>query len=212
MFALQNAPLPSLHSPELALTPLEAPSGTAKFDLTLYAAESAEGLNLTMEYSADLFDPATIDRMLAHFRVLLEAIVEQPDRPVDALPMLTEAERRQVLQDWNRTAAAYPLDLCLHELFDQQAARTPRAPALSCDGNELSYAELQARANRLAHRLRALGVGPDGLVGLCLERSVEMVVGLLAMLKAGGATSRSTRSTRPTAWPSWSRTPIRRSS
>jgi non-ribosomal peptide synthetase component F len=100
MFALQNAPLPSLRSPEMALTPLEAPSGTAKFDLTLFAAEAPDGLRLTMEYSSDLFEPATVDRMLGHLRVLLEAVVEQPDRPIAALPMLTDDERRQVLTGW----------------------------------------------------------------------------------------------------------------
>src|SRR5579883_2714251 len=100
MFTLLNAPLPSLRSPELALTPLEAPSGTAKFELSLFAAESGDGLHLTMEYSSDLFEPATVDRMLAHFRVLLEAMVAQPDRPISALPMLTEEERQQVLSGW----------------------------------------------------------------------------------------------------------------
>ena len=100
MFSMQNAPLPSLRSPEMILTPLDAPSGTSKFDLTLFAAETPEGLALTMEYSSDLFDAATVDRMLAHYRVLLEAIVAQPDRPVGALPMLTEEERRQVLAGW----------------------------------------------------------------------------------------------------------------
>ena len=128
MFALQNAPLPAPRSPELALTPLEAPSGTAKFDLTLFAAEESGGLRLTMEYSTDLFDPATVDRMLAHYRVLLGAVVAHPDRPIGALPMLTEDERWRVLEEWNRTATDYPRDLCLHELIDQQAARTPRRP------------------------------------------------------------------------------------
>jgi non-ribosomal peptide synthetase component F len=101
MFAMQNAPLPSLRSTELALTPLEAPSGTAKFDLTLFAAESAEGLHLILEYSGDLFEPATVDRMLDHFRLLLEAIVAQPDRSIGALPMLAEEERRQLLAGWS---------------------------------------------------------------------------------------------------------------
>ncbi len=210
MFALQNAPLPALRSPELALTPLEAPSGTAKFDLTLFAAEEAGGLALTMEYSSDLFEPDTVDRMLDHFRTLLAAAADQPDTPVDALPMLSPGERRRVVEEWNQTEADYPRDRCLHELIDDQAARTPDAPALICEGDELTYAELQARADRLAGRLRTLGVVPDSLVGLCLERSVEMVVGLLAVLKAGAPTSRSTPSIRPIAWPSWWRTPTRR--
>ena len=101
LFDLQNAPLHSLRSPDMVLTPLEPPSGTAKFDLTLLASESADGLGLIMEYSSDLFDAATVDRMLAHFRILLEAVVAQPDQPVAALPMLTEEERRQVLDGWS---------------------------------------------------------------------------------------------------------------
>jgi non-ribosomal peptide synthetase component F len=100
MLTVLNAPLPSLRSPEMVLTPLEAPSGTAKFDLSLFAAESDEGLHLTLEYSSDLFEPATVDRMMAHFRVLLEAVVARPEQPVGALPMLTEEESRQVLADW----------------------------------------------------------------------------------------------------------------
>jgi amino acid adenylation domain-containing protein len=187
MFALQNVPLPALRSPEMSIRPLEVHGGTAKFDLSLFAVESDEGLHLTMEYSSDLFDSETVDRILAHYRILLEMAVAHADRPVGELPMLTEDERRLVLEEWNRTAADYPRDVCLHELFDRQAARKPRSPALLCEGAELSYAELQARANRLAHRLRAAGVVPDSLVGLCLERSVEMVVGLLGVLKAGGA-------------------------
>jgi non-ribosomal peptide synthetase component F len=106
MFSFQSAPMPSPRSPEITLTPLEAPSGTAKFDLTLFAAEGPEGLHLTMEYSSDLFDPATVDRMLAHYRILLESIVAHPDRPVGLLPMLSEEERRQMLGDWGNGGSA----------------------------------------------------------------------------------------------------------
>jgi non-ribosomal peptide synthetase component F len=110
MFSLQNAPMPALRSPEITLTPLEAPSGTAKFDLTLFAAEGPEGLHLTMEYSSDLFDAATVDRMLAHYRILLESVVARPDRPVGLLPMLTEEERRQMLGGWGNGEPAALLE------------------------------------------------------------------------------------------------------
>jgi non-ribosomal peptide synthetase component F len=106
MFSLPNAPMPALRSPDITLTPFEAPSGTAKFDLTLFVAEAPEGLHLTMEYSSDLFDPATVDRMLAHYRILLESIVAQPDRPVGLLPMLAEEERRQMLAGWGNGGSA----------------------------------------------------------------------------------------------------------
>jgi amino acid adenylation domain-containing protein len=170
----------------VALAAVAPDYDSAKFDLTLYAAEHDQGLQLTWEYARDLFDAATIEAFAQHFESLLHAGAANPRTPLAALPMLGQAERQQLL-DWNDTATAYPERVCIHELIEAQVRRTPAAPALTYLGQTLSYAELNARANRLAHALRARGVGPDVLVGLCLERSIEMVVAILATVKAGGA-------------------------
>lgn len=162
-------------------------TGTAKFDLTLYFEEIRHGLAAALEYRTELFQPATMRRMLAHLEVLLEGLLAQPERSIAELPLLPEAERRQVLTEWNRTQADYPQEQCYQELFERQAAATPDAVAVVFEQATLTYGELNGRANQLAARLRALGVGPDVLVGICVERSLEMVVGLLAILKAGGA-------------------------
>ena len=187
MFVYQEDPLRELRMPGLSIVPLEIDSVAAKFDLTLFASETDQGLRLKLEYDADLFDAATIDRMLGHYRILLEGALADPSRPVAALPMLAESERRQVLREWNATRAEYPREVPAHRLFEAQVARTPEAVALAFNDRTLSYRELDARANRLAHHLRGLGVGPETRVGLCFERSPEMVIGLLAVLKAGGA-------------------------
>ncbi|HKS35991.1 MAG TPA: amino acid adenylation domain-containing protein [Verrucomicrobiae bacterium] len=187
MFALERAPFEDLRWPGLKLTPVGVDSGTAKFDLTLYMTESAEGLTARMEYNTDLFDGNTIQRMLKHFRVLLEGVVADPDKHLSDLPLLTEAERHQVLIEWNETRSELPRELTIHELFERQAAETPDAVALVFGGQQLTYRDLDGAANRLARHLQKLGVGPDALVGLCVERSPVMVVGLLGVLKAGGA-------------------------
>jgi amino acid adenylation domain-containing protein len=187
MFVLQNAPMGKLELPGLTLTPLDIESVTAKFDLTLFMRETAQGLQATMEYSTDLFDATTITRMLGHFQTLLEGIVADPNRRLSELPFLTEAEVRQVLVEWNRTKADYPQDVCVHELFEAQVECTPDAVALVFEDQQLTYRELNCRANHLAHSLRTRGVGPEVPVGICMERSLEMVVGLLGILKAGGA-------------------------
>ena len=212
MFALQNAPRTTLALPGLALTPLRVESGTAKFDLTVFVTATDAGLQTLVEYNTDLFDAATIDRLLGHFQTLLEGVVAAPERPVGDLPLLTAAERHQLLVAWNATATAYPRDACIHTLFEAQVARTPEAVAVVCADQALTYRELNRRANQLAHYLRALGVGPDALVGICLERSLEMVVGLLGILKAGGRTCRSIRPTPRSGWPSCWRTPRSRCS
>src|SRR5262249_28031811 len=144
------------------------------------------GLRGSVIYSTDLFDTATIERMVGHFHALLMGIQADPDTKLDRLPLLTEAEGRQILVEWNDTAAEYPHEQCVHELFEYQAGRSPDAVALVCGSQRLSYRELNAQANRLARHLRALGVSPETLVGVCLTRSPEMVVALLAVLKAGG--------------------------
>ena len=134
------------------------------------------------------FDRQTIERVLVgSFETLLKGIIERGEERVSSLPLLSEAERDQLLVQWNRTQREYSQDRCIHELFAEQAARTPQGIALQYEEQSLSYAELEERANQLAHYLKTLGVGPDVIVGLCVERSIEMVVGLLGILKAGGA-------------------------
>ena len=166
--------------------------GTAKFDLTLILNEGPHGLSGTLEYNSDLFDAATIRRMADHLRMLLESIVGDVTQPVAALPLLTPAERQQVLVEWNRTKMPTPIDRCAHQLFEAQAARQPLAIAATfrgadAEGQAMTYGELDQRANQLAHYLRELGVGPEVLVGILAERSLEMVVGILGIMKAGGA-------------------------
>ncbi|MGA2351075.1 MAG: amino acid adenylation domain-containing protein [Terracidiphilus sp.] len=141
----------------------------------------------TMIYNADLFERETIQRMMDHFVHLLGGIAADPDQTIDALPMLAESVRHQLLYEWNATKTEFPSDKCVHQLFEEQATRTPDATALVFEDESLSYAELNQRANRLAHGLQALGVKPDICVAICAERSIEMVVALLAVLKAGGA-------------------------
>ncbi|MDR3388749.1 MAG: amino acid adenylation domain-containing protein, partial [Rudaea sp.] len=159
----------------------------SKFDLTLTMFEHETGLAGWIEYATDLFDASTIDRFVNHYIHLLEQVVEDPQARLSELSILTEQERRQLLVEWNRTEQAYEMDRCVHELFAEQAERTPNAAAVVCDGEQLTYAELDRRSNQLAHYLRGRGVGPENVVGLCVERSMEMVVALLGILKAGGA-------------------------
>jgi len=165
----------------------EVKNTTAKFDLRVDLWDTIEGMGGQVEYSRDLFEAATIERMVMHFQTLLEAIVENPDQRLSELRLITDAERGQLLEGWNQTETAYPGDACIHELFEEQVERTPDAVALVYADEQITYRELNERANRLAHYLSRLGVGPEALVGVCVERSVEMVVGLLGILKAGGA-------------------------
>jgi amino acid adenylation domain-containing protein len=187
LFALQNVPQEMLQLPGLQLRWAGRQQATAKFDLSLHVNEGAPGLQGYFEYATDLFDGSTIARLAGHLKTLLEGIVANPDARIGDLPLLAESARRQLLVEWNDTAAAYPRDKCVHDLFVEQAARTPDAVALVYEDSALSYGELDRRSNRLAHYLRGLGVGPEVIVGLCVERSLEMVMGLLGILKAGGA-------------------------
>ncbi|HEX6291359.1 MAG TPA: amino acid adenylation domain-containing protein, partial [Herpetosiphonaceae bacterium] len=186
-FALESAPISNTRMAGLTLTQLETDSGTSRFDLTLFVTDEGDKLSGAVEYNTDLFAPATIARLLGHYQALLEVIVADPNERIAYLPLLTEAERQQMLVDWNRSEAEYPRDAAVHTLIEAQAARTPDVPAIVFAGTALTYAELNTRANQLAHYLRAQGVGPDVLVALCVERSLEMIVGMLAILKAGGA-------------------------
>ncbi len=187
LFALQNATTETLEVPGLAIRALHTDRDTAEFDLTLAMVKAADRLYATFEYNADLFERTTIERMCEHFQTLLAGIVSDTTQHIWQLPLLSEEERRQACVEWNETAKEYPRQKCLHQLFEEQAERTPAAVALSCEGEQVSYRELNERANRLAHHLRSLGVGPEVLVGVCLERSIEMVVAVLGILKAGGA-------------------------
>jgi amino acid adenylation domain-containing protein len=187
MFILQNTPPAELALPGLQLSQMKVASETAKFDLTLMMSEQGGDLTASFEYNTDLFDAASIARLGGHFRRLLEAIAADADQRLSALPLLSEEERHQLVFEWNDTAADYPRDKTVHELFEEQAAATPDGTALVFGEESLTYAELNERAERLARRLRALGCGRETLVGVCLERSAEMVVALLGVLKAGAA-------------------------
>ncbi len=187
IFVLQNAPMQSVRLPGLEVAPLDLDRTTEKYDLTLMMEEAPDGLRGLLNYNTDLFDAATIARMAGHLATLLESIVTDPDQQIAALPILPLAERYQLLVEWNNTRTGAPLAPCIHRLFEAQVERSPNAVAVVCEGAELTYAELNRRANQLARHLRALHVGPETLVGVCVERSLESIVSLLGILKAGGA-------------------------
>ena len=184
-FNLDRSTVPKMFELETDL--LYQPISFAKFELSLNVIEIDDELVLNCDYNKDLFDAATIERMLGHFQTILTAIVANPQQHLQELPMLTKAERHQLLVEWNDTFANYPQDKCIHQLFEEQVQRTPDAVAVVFEDQQLTYSELNARANKLAHYLQSLGTKPEVLVGMCLERSIEMVVGVLGILKAGGA-------------------------
>ncbi|WP_156368633.1 non-ribosomal peptide synthetase, partial [Duganella sp. Leaf61] len=187
-FAWQNTPQELLSIAGVASAALPpAATGSAKFDLSLSLEQRDGRIEGTLEYASALFDPGTVARYLDHWRTLLAAMVADEQQTVDRLPLLDQASRELITQGWNDTAVEFPRGLCIHELFEAHAASRPNAPALEHDGLLLSYAQLNARANRLAHHLRSLGVGPDRRAAICLDRSADVVVALLAVLKAGGA-------------------------
>ncbi|MDZ7402463.1 MAG: amino acid adenylation domain-containing protein [candidate division KSB1 bacterium] len=187
MFAFQNTPVQDLKLPGLIISPFQTKSVTSKFDITLSVREFEGEYRGLWEYNTDLFNEDTIKRMVRHFKTLLKNAVQQPELSVDRLPLLELDERQQLIVDWNRTEKDYPTDRCIHQLFEERAKSSPEALAVVCGDKQLTYGELNARANQLAHLLRKKGVGPDTLVGLCVERSVEMIVGILGIMKAGGA-------------------------
>lgn len=161
-------------------------SGTAISEIGIDFFESGGGLTGRIEYSTDLFEHTTIKRMIGHFGMLLEAIADEPGRRLSELQLMTEAEQRRLLVEWNKTAREFPADKCLHQLFESQAERAPEAIAIISEQERLSYGELNARANKLAHYLRRLGVGREVTVAFCLERSADAIVAILGILKAGG--------------------------
>ncbi|MBB5627516.1 amino acid adenylation domain-containing protein [Sphaerisporangium krabiense] len=168
---------------------VEVHTDTSKFDIEISVTERADSLLVDVEYNSEIFDHDTVERFLAGYRVLVEAFARAPERRVSELPVLPPEVEKRLLTEWNDTAVAYPPERtrCLHTLIEDGADRWPDAVAVVFEGEEVTFAELDRRANQVAHRLRRMGVGPGSPVGICLERSVEMVVGLLAVLKAGGA-------------------------
>ncbi|WCX55798.1 non-ribosomal peptide synthase/polyketide synthase [Pseudomonas aeruginosa] len=171
----------------LSFGQLDWKSRTTQFDLSLDTYEKGGRLYAALTYATDLFEARTVERMARHWQNLLRGMLENPQASVDSLPMLDAEERYQLLEGWNATAAQYPLQRGVHRLFEEQVERTPTAPALAFGEERLDYAELNRRANRLAHALIERGIGADRLVGVAMERSIEMVVALMAILKAGGA-------------------------
>ncbi|MEH2159122.1 amino acid adenylation domain-containing protein [Nostoc sp.] len=197
VFALQNAPMSVLELPSLTLSPLPFETETTRFDLEFHLwepntqnslwADSSEGISGFVIYSTDLFDDATISRMLGHFQTLLEGIVANPEERIAQLPLLSESELYNLLVQWNNTQLDYPQDKSIYQLFQSVAEQNPDAIALVLGDKKLSYKELNIRSNQLAHYLKKLGVKTEVLVGLCVERSFDMVIGMLGILKAGGA-------------------------
>ncbi|MBJ6766162.1 amino acid adenylation domain-containing protein, partial [Myxococcaceae bacterium JPH2] len=181
-----NTPEADASPQSLQLSGVDVSTDTSKFDLSLEVWEHRAGMSCRFEYATSLFDESTLQRMAEHLSLLARAVVASPDTPLVDLPLLTEAERAQVLATWNDTAAEYPRDELVHHLVEQQVAKRPEAVAVESEGTRLTYAELDAQANQLAHQLRAWGVGPESRVGVCLERSAQLVVTLLGVLKAGG--------------------------
>ena len=183
---LTLAPPPTIVAPGWAVTRMEIGARTSRSDLSLNVAEQPEGLLVRFEYRCDLFDEVTIARLASHWQTLLEEAVADPGQTLAALPLLTEQERHRLLVEWNTPQVEYFQDRCVHELFEMQVERTPEAVAIVCEERWLTYGELNRRANHLAHHLRQLRVRAEVPVGICLERSLEMVIGLLGILKAGG--------------------------
>ena len=188
MFIMQNTPLQGegQQVSDINMRILELDAGTATFDMTYSLAEQAAGMHVSVEYSTDLFELPTIQRMARHYINLLEAAVAQPDTSVDALPMLTPEERRTILRDWNTTTQDRR-DATVQELFSQTAARQPDAIAVRWQKQTLTYGQLEQRSNQLAHFLREKGVGPETLVGVMMEKSIDLIITLMGVLKAGGA-------------------------
>jgi amino acid adenylation domain-containing protein len=187
LFSFQNMPRQAFELAGLKVSFLDHGEATAKFDISAFLAETPDGVRGRIEYNTDLFDEATVRRMTNHYGALLESAVKSPELPLSQLPILSEKEHRQILVEWNATEAEYPRDSRLHDLVEQQAQRTPRALAVTMGDQQITYQQLNQRGNQFAHYLQKRGVGPETLVGIFLDRSIEMVVALLGVLKAGGA-------------------------
>ncbi|MFQ3244133.1 MAG: amino acid adenylation domain-containing protein [Arenicella sp.] len=187
MLSFQNQEIESLNLPGLEVKRLQPTNTVAQYDLTLIVHERDNSLDMEWQYATDLFSQSTIERMIGHFEVLLQGIIKSPQKQISQLPLLNKEQSTQLLHSWNDTASDYPQDKCIHELFEEQVERNPDAVATVFNKEELSYDELNQRANQLAHYLVSQGVTPDSLVGICVERSLDMLVGVLAIMKSGGA-------------------------
>jgi len=188
LFSLQDAPdTKPVQLKDLSLSPITITGHTTRFDLEVYVADRPSGLGLCFIYNTELFDASTIHRMLEHFRMLLESVVKDLDQPIDLLPMMSKQERQQITQGWNKTAEPCPGEETLAQLFEQQVDRNPQAIAVEYRDQVLTYKELDARSNQLAHYLKEQGIGADTLVGVFMERSLEMTIALVGIIKAGGA-------------------------
>ncbi|MGI9542892.1 MAG: non-ribosomal peptide synthetase, partial [Cyclobacteriaceae bacterium] len=187
MFLYHNVPSTPNFGPDLNLQYKPFDFGVSKFDLTLYISEEGDQLSATIEYASDLFDQATIERMQGHLRTLMEGIANNPQQCIDALPMLTESERQQILVEWNETADPPSEAGCIHQLIEGQALTNPDHPAVICRGESLTYETLNLRANEVATRLIGAGAGRGSRIGLCTDRSHELIIGMLGILKAGAA-------------------------
>lgn len=187
MFTMREETPAELHLPGLSVSTVALETGTAKFDLTLTMLENGAELGGKLEFNTDLFENSTIAQLIRHFTTLLKSVADNAEESIATLSFMDEAERQQLVGEWNDTTTIYPRNQCIHELFVQAAQRWPSQVALICDTQRLTYRELNERANQLAHYLRKRGAGPETLVGICVERSIETIVGLLAILKAGAA-------------------------
>ncbi|GER91693.1 hypothetical protein KDW_58550 [Dictyobacter vulcani] len=199
LFGVQHVTQQNLTLPGLEVELPGAEAKTAKFELSLTVLDTNQNLLCEFEYNSDLFAPETIERLAAHWQRLLTAIVIQPETPIQEFALLSAQERQQQLVDWNEPQLVYPVTATLVQSFEQQAEKYPQSIAVADEQRSLTYAQLNAQANQLAHALRREGVGPNQLVGLCVDRSVQTLVGLLAILKAGGPISHWTRPIRPSA-------------
>jgi len=187
MFVLQNAPLPQLTLADLTLVPVEIDNGTAKFDLTVYMRETGRELTCAFAYNTDLFESPSIARMIACLQVLLDSIAENADRHISKLPLLRPAERQELLIKYNQTDESYPCESLIHQLFETEARIRSDSLALVYEDQNLTYGELNRKANQLGHYLKSIGIGPEVPVGLCMEPSINSIIALLGIIKAGGA-------------------------
>ncbi|MBF2063674.1 MAG: amino acid adenylation domain-containing protein [Calothrix sp. C42_A2020_038] len=186
LFDLQHSSIEQLELPGLTVTPLQTEIVTSKFDLSLVIEDTQDGLKACWEYSSDLFNTDTISRMAGYFQTLLAAIVANPEASISTLPLLMETELQQLLVEWNDTTIDFPADKCIHELFEEQVKQNPDVVAVVWENEQLTYRQLNTEANYLAHYLQSIGVKPNFVVGIYLERSLLSIIGLLGILKAGG--------------------------
>lgn len=187
LFSLQNFSLEDLKLSGLEITPIEFDAGTARFDLTVEMYPRHGKLRAYFEYNTNLYDRETIEQLQRHFLALLDSVLSNPDQPVDLIPLLQADERQQILEEWNATEAPHDSHTCFHRKFEKQVEQTPDRIAVVAGADSMTYRELNHRANQIAHRLQSLGVGPESLVGLYVERSTDMLAALLGTMKSGGA-------------------------